>query len=183
MPKIDRRAARTRGALGEALVRLTQRQGYDGVRVGDVCRAADVGRSTFYAHYADKDDLKRRAMGDHLRAVIVEATGDEGCPDPLGFALPLFRHARDHRELRRALGGTQGATIATEVLSEVVRDHVRSVLRLGDGPDPDQTPPEASAVFVAGAWMALCTWWLDRGAVRSPEEMDVLFRRLAGIGV
>ena len=32
--------------------------------------------------------------------------------------------------------------------------------------------------FVAGAFMAVLTWWLDQGAALAPAEVDAIFRRL-----
>jgi AcrR family transcriptional regulator len=90
---MDRRAARTRAALTRALVSLVRSKGYEAATVAEVCAAADVGRSTFYAHYAGKDDLKRRAMAVHLREVIAHGgDGADGAQsgDPFGFSLPLL---------------------------------------------------------------------------------------------
>src|SRR5580698_3766408 len=56
-PKLDRRAWRTRNALGDALIELMQEQPFKSVTVQDVLNRAKVGRSTFYMHYRDKDDL------------------------------------------------------------------------------------------------------------------------------
>jgi AcrR family transcriptional regulator len=48
---MDRRAARTRRALHGALMSLILRKGYEAITVQDIIDEADVGRSTFYAHY------------------------------------------------------------------------------------------------------------------------------------
>ena len=49
----DRRVNRTRRALKDALCDLILEKGYEHVTVGDVLDRADVGRSTFYAHFVD----------------------------------------------------------------------------------------------------------------------------------
>ncbi|RTM09235.1 MAG: TetR family transcriptional regulator [Hyphomicrobiales bacterium] len=67
---IDRRVARTRATLQHALISLIPKKGYEAVTVEDICDAANVGRSTFYAHYTGKDDLKRRGLDEHLRALL-----------------------------------------------------------------------------------------------------------------
>ena len=48
-----------------------------------------------------------------------------------------------------------------------------------------RTPAErALAVqYIAGAFMAVLTWWLDRGAKVGPEEVDAIFRRLVMQGL
>src|SRR5207237_7497279 len=55
--KTDRRIQRTRDRLGDALVALIQERPFDTITVQQVLERAGVGRSTFYVHYRDKDDL------------------------------------------------------------------------------------------------------------------------------
>src|SRR5260370_2337694 len=55
--KPDQRIRRTCERLGSALVALIQHRAIDDVTVQDVLDRAAVGRSTFYLHYRDKDDL------------------------------------------------------------------------------------------------------------------------------
>ena len=55
--KPDRRIRRTHERLGMALVTLIQEKPIDDVTVQDVLDRAAVGRSTFYLHFRDKDDL------------------------------------------------------------------------------------------------------------------------------
>ncbi|MBN9138523.1 MAG: TetR family transcriptional regulator, partial [Phyllobacterium sp.] len=67
---IDRRIARTRATLQHALISLIPKKGYEAITVEDICDVANVGRSTFYAHCTGKDDLKRRGLDEHLRALL-----------------------------------------------------------------------------------------------------------------
>ena len=53
----DLRVRRSRDALGDALIELMQEKPFDSITVQDVLDRAGVGRSTFYAHYKDKEDL------------------------------------------------------------------------------------------------------------------------------
>jgi len=46
---IDRRVARTRAMLHQTLMSLIVKQGYEAITIRDICDAANVGRSTFYA--------------------------------------------------------------------------------------------------------------------------------------
>ncbi len=56
-PKPDRRIQRTRQLLHEALITLILEKGYDAITVQDILERANLGRSTFYAHYQDKEAL------------------------------------------------------------------------------------------------------------------------------
>ena len=73
---IDRRVARTRRLLQEALFELTAEKGYAAITVEDICRRADVGRSTFYTHYPDKGSLRKAVIEEHLNTVRVEGHDD-----------------------------------------------------------------------------------------------------------
>ncbi|MEM6707029.1 MAG: TetR/AcrR family transcriptional regulator, partial [Acidobacteriota bacterium] len=56
-PKPDRRVTRTKRLLRQALMELVREKDYARITVQDILDRADVGRSTFYTHYRDKDDL------------------------------------------------------------------------------------------------------------------------------
>jgi AcrR family transcriptional regulator len=68
---IDGRSLRTRAMLQDALNCLIQKKGYEAITIKDICDAANVGRSTLYAHYTSKDDLKRRGF-DKLRKELAD---------------------------------------------------------------------------------------------------------------
>src|SRR3954454_11147784 len=124
---VDRRVARTRGLLQRALMTLILKKAYDAITVEEICEAADVGRSTFYAHYTGKDDLKRSGL-EQLRRTLVERhegrTSAAG--DRFSFSLPMFEHARDHIDLYRALVGSRGGALALETIRRVVADLLRA---------------------------------------------------------
>lgn len=55
--KMDRRIRRTRDRLGGAIMQLLQEKQFESITVQDVLDRAHVGRSTFYSHFRDRDDL------------------------------------------------------------------------------------------------------------------------------
>lgn len=186
---IDRRVARTRAALQQAHVSLILKKGYEAVTVEDICKAANVGRSTFYAHFTGKDDLRRSGL-EHLRKQLTDrqrealsARGDDK-ERSFGFSLTMFEHARDHIDLYRALAGGRGGAIALGAIRGILSDLVRTELAAASAKNSaDDTPRDLVVQFVVGAFMAVLTWWLDKGAKLSPERVDAMFRRLATEGI
>ena len=83
-PRPDRRVGKTRRALKEALTDLILEKGYEGVTVQDVIDRADVGRSTFYAHFIDKDDLLMAILADLDVPAPTRATGNRMTPRSAG---------------------------------------------------------------------------------------------------
>lgn len=186
---MDRRIARTRAMLQHALVSLILNKGYEAITIGDICDAANVGRSTFYAHYTGKDDLKRSGL-ENLRRLLVDrqrdalATPGDIRVRSLGFSLTLFEHARAHRDLYRALVGGRGGTVALgsirQMLSDLVRDELAATV---DKNSADAIPRDLVVQYVVGAYMAVLTWWLDGGAKLPPQRIDAMFRCLATEGI
>lgn len=188
-PNIDRRVARTKELLHQALMSLILEKGYEEVTVADICDAANVGRSTFYAHFACKDDLRRHGV-DHVRQAIVqqhsEAVSENGDLDdqPLAFSLTMFEHARDHLDRYRALVGSDGGSVVLATIRQTLSGLVREELAAGAHKDSGEAVPRELVVhYVVGAFMDVLTWWLDAGAKLPPEQMDAMFRRLATDGI
>lgn len=187
---IDRRVARTRAMLQHALVSLIPKKGYEAITIQDICDAANVGRSTFYAHYTSKDDLKRTGIEDHLRRLLVERQRDapampgDNKSRSLGFSLAMFEHARDHAHLYRALVGGRGGAVSLGMIRQILSDLVRGELGTTvDKKSKDAIPRELVVQYLVGAYMAVLTWWLEGGAKLPPDRIDAMFRRLAIEGI
>lgn len=65
----DRRIQKTQTLLRQALVSLIREKSYDLIAVKEILDRANVGRSTFYMHFRDKDELLVSGIHDMLRSV------------------------------------------------------------------------------------------------------------------
>src|SRR4030088_2622750 len=130
---MDRRIIRTRGVLQHALTSLILKMGYEAVTIQDICDEANVGRSTFYAHYTSKDDLKRSGF-EHLRKALIDRQREARAAPrdikhrSLGFSLTMFEHAHDHIDLYRALVGGRGGTVSLGQIRKILSVLVRNEL-------------------------------------------------------
>lgn len=180
---IDRRTARTRKALSEALVALILRKGYESVTVQDIIDEANVGRSTFYMHYTGKEDLLRTGF-DALRALLADAAAksDDTRSAPLPFSLAMFEHACANKHVYRALVGGRGGVVAGRQMRLVLSDLVRK--ELAGARNSDDMPEEIRVHFVVDAFLAVLSWSLGRKPALPPARMDAIFRRLVlhGLG-
>lgn len=185
---VDRRVSRTRSALQQALNGLILKKGYEATSIGDICAAADVGRSTFYAHFKNKDDLKRSGLEPlhkFLHTQQNETLGlRKGDAHPFAFSLAMFEHARDYSQHYHALVGGRGGTVSLAKIREILSDLVRCDLAItADRPLSRAMPRDFVVQYVGGAFMSVLTWWLDGGAKQPPHEMDAMFRALVTKGI
>ena len=160
---------------------LILRKRYDAITITDICEAANVGRSTFYAHYANKDDLKRGGL-QTLRRELVHETSGRVEDEPLGFSRAMFKHARNHIDCYRALAGAHGGTVALGHIREIIAEFVADDLATRDQ-SLGGIPRDIAVQHIVGAYMAVLTSWLDSGARMPADQIDTAFRRLTLHGV
>ena len=139
-------------------------------------------------HFASKDALKRSGL-DHLRRELLERqkqvaeAGNGSATSRFGFSLALFKHARDHVDVYRALAGSTGGNVAQDGIREILSELVRRDLQRGKRAHADAVPSDLVVEYLVGAYTAVLIGWLDGCAKRSPQKMAEMFRRLAIEGV
>ena len=181
----DRRIGRTRQALHQAMIALVLEKGFEAVTIKDIVERANVGRSTFYTHYASKEDLLTGEMAE-LRAFLKqrqrEALGRKGglAERCLGFSGALFEHAKGYRDVYRALLGERGSVVIMSRMRGLLSDLVRQDLAAVAPANGKAVVPRSAAVeFLVGALMATLAWQAERKAGPPPAEVDQAFRALA----
>ncbi len=186
---MDRRIQRTRKLLQEALMGLILEKGYAAITVQDILDRANLGRSTFYAHYRDKDDLLVSGF-EHLKEMfeffdVEGAAGRRGSgPGELTPSLAFFRHAGQQHRLYKALMGRKGGEAVQEYLRQYVSELLGSHLRRRAPDDRKLTVPREVLVhYVVSSFLGLLTWWLDHDMPYTAEQMNDLFMRLTAPGI
>jgi AcrR family transcriptional regulator len=92
IPKIDPRVRRTRDMLGDALLTLMQEKPFGTITVQQVLDRAGIGRSTFYAHYRDKDDLFLSDLEDFFELMSTPLLRHREATNRVAPVSELFAH-------------------------------------------------------------------------------------------
>jgi AcrR family transcriptional regulator len=125
----DRRVRRTQKLLHRALMSLVLEKSYDSIAIQEILDRADIGRSTFYAHFKSKDELL--ISGTHeLRDTLNSAMQRERSSSKhhefvIGFSRAMFEHASEYREVYHALLNTQGWPLFRQRLEEMFEEMIR----------------------------------------------------------
>lgn len=181
----DRRIQRTRQLLRGSLLALIKEKGFEALSVQEIADRANVGRTTFYAHFSDKEELLLHGFDD-LRAVLRqrqrEARARPGGQSErlFGFSRELFEHVNDHRDVFQAMVGKRSGAAVQHRIQSLVIELVREDVKLALPPSRVRaTQREPLVRFIAGALFGLLAWWLDEQPNLSAEAIDRSFRQLA----
>ena len=162
---LDLRQRKTRHSLVEALAKLMVERPFQELSVSDICRQAMVHRTTFYAHFTDKQELLRYMM-QQMEKECISSCIPEDSGSPRQFFLTASCNAlhffRDRKALYRACLDSGAATEARLLEDAAAR---QLYLRLCQ-PDFRQalhgSEPEIAARFYVGAMFSLTRGGLNR---------------------
>jgi AcrR family transcriptional regulator len=177
----DRRTQRTRAALRDALLSLMTERGWEGIGVQDLCERANIARSTFYLHYASKDELLQGGFNDlqrHLQAGTRAASRTRvRLQDWRGFQFStgLIEHAYENRALFRYMIGRRSGYAVQQRFREMV-------LRLIDHelPEPSGDLPRTAFVRqLAAAFSELLAWSIEQRTPMPVQRLVASFDRIA----
>lgn len=158
--------------LQDAFIDLTLEKGYEKISVRDICARANIGRTTFYAHYLDKDDLLDKLFADFVDGLHAMAgVASEFDLLPLTW---LYRHAAERLPLFRLF-------LSQPQLLGPVEQHFRRLvaqrlMRLA--PDLRDDERALQAAFAVGGLLATMRWWVESGRPLSAENAATLTERL-----
>jgi AcrR family transcriptional regulator len=176
-PALDRRVERTREALRIALMDLMVERGWDGIDVQTLCGRANIGRSTFYQHFPNKEELLKASFAGLkqvllAQAVIEPAKGGNGIP--LAFVPALVAHVHEAQQVFRALLARRSGHYVQDRFRELLVE-----LFLAELPSsgPRRWQDAARAHYLAGALFELLAWWLGSNRPHRPQEIEALFKQ------
>jgi AcrR family transcriptional regulator len=180
----DRRIQKTEALLREALAALIREKPYDDIVVKEILDRANVGRSTFYTHFRDKDDLLLSGIRDMLRSAG-PAGGRRGPAKPsdaiVWFSLPILEHIERHRRTGGATMDPRGRRAMHEHLQHaitgLIEDEVRTALRRSRRPASGASA-ELLVRWIASTFVLVLNWWVERDSPLPAREADTSFRGL-----
>lgn len=174
----DPRVIRSTHALGAALVALMLEEKFNNITVQSILDRAGVGRSTFYAHFRNKQDVLHSSYEQMF--AWLEQKLDQ--PSPVGARIvpvaeflmhiggagPLVGALRTSGQLQEI------SDLGVGFLARMIERHIRALA----GTTP-AVPAALVARMLAGALMEMVEWWGDHQSTMTQTQMDATFHALA----
>lgn len=185
----DRRITRSKRALRDALIELTEERGLDGFSASDLCSRAGLNRGTLYNNFHDKDNLlatledevladlnrfQERMVGLGVKDVLKYRVAKR----PMPLLVDLFDYLRAEGDFLHAVMGPRGdASFGPRVREAVCTNLIWSILHERYRQDPSPFVQYYVAYF-ASAYLGVIARWIETGMRESSEEMALIAVRL-----
>jgi AcrR family transcriptional regulator len=181
--KQDRRSQRTRRLVNTAMLELLFEKHYDAITVQDILDQAGIGRSTFYTHFFDKEDVLT-SIAEQMLDMFGKQLSQRQEKGAIIPVLELFEHVQQHEQYFQAMLRGHTAEVfweaAQTALSKTVEQALSTVYAENASP---AIPREVITQYLTGSILALLKWWLKAEMPYSPEHMEQTIQQLALPGV
>lgn len=183
--KMDRRVQRTIRVLREALMALMMENGYEAITVQDIIDRADVGRSTFYAHFYDKEQLLINNIEDLKQQLrqdcSMQRLQHQDSLFRFSFSFGMLQHVEQNVRLYQATVGKNNGTIVLfhfkQMINELADSEISARYLF------ENLPKKVVLRFIVDTFFVLLQWWVEQYPLQTAEEIDEQFHRLVFNGI
>lgn len=181
---MDRRQQKSKDAIFKAFSTLLETKRYNNLTVQDIIDEANIGRSTFYAHFETKDELLKAMCTEIFNHVFSNklftekthdfSVGNNGIEAKLTH---ILHHLKDNE--RNLVG------ILTCESGELFMGYFKGYLTEMFSKYLNEIHVNAPADFVlnhlVGGFTESVKWWLDNKMKYTPEEIARFYIEVSGI--
>lgn len=181
---MDRRQQKTRKAIFDALSRLLEKKRFENITVQEIIDEANVGRSTFYAHFETKDDLLKEMCTDIFQHIFNDrlpqeadhdySTGSPNLELKLGHILYHLRESKSN--LKGILGGESG-----ELFVCFLKKYLRELFGRYKEVFSSEIPEDFLLHHLSASFAETVKWWMLEDTKHSPEEVASYFMAMIRI--
>ncbi len=172
-PIVDRRVGRTRRAIKAALLELLREMPLEQLSIREIAERADVGYTTFYRHYPDKETLLAKVADNEIVDLLEHCWPILESSNSYAACLALCRYVRENRLLWTAL--LTGGAAATVRAAFIARSKEQSTQW---EPKLEWLPADIGTSLIVGVHLELLTWWLRDAPGESPERIAEILDKL-----
>lgn len=148
--------------IESAFINFLETKDLHQITVSDICKIADINRSTFYANYLDVYDLADKII-DKIHAEVMSLYHEQIVGgNSRGDYLKLFHHVRENQSLYKTYFKLQ-----TDKSNSMWFYNKRLAAEYFDNKNIDY-----HVEFFRNGFNALIKMWLFNGCKESPEELE-----------
>lgn len=180
---MDRRQQKTRKAIFDALGILLKTKRFETITVQEIIDVANIGRSTFYAHFETKDDLLKAMCTDIFQHIFNSmlpqelendfSKGSQNLELKLGHILYHLQESKSN--LKGILGGESG-----ELFLHFLKQYLYDLFARYKEEFNPVVPKDFLLQHLAASFAEAVKWWMTEDTKHSPEEVAHFFMLMIG---
>lgn len=179
---MDRRQQKTRAAIFNALSSLLKEKNYNHISVQNISDRANIGRSTFYAHFETKDDLLTALCHDIFSHVFAKSLDTEHTHDfsenhtnIYALMTHILYHIRDNKDIPDIINCESGE-LFLKIFKKYFNDFYTAKV-FSDIKGKNFTVPYSFIEnHISGSFINMIQWWINNGMAETPEELTEYFK-------
>lgn len=180
---MDRRQQKTRTAIFSAFASLLAEKSYSKITVQKIIDAANVGRTTFYAHFETKDDLLKELCEElfgHIIGSAMDCTHTHGLYSdgsaPESVFCHLLQHLQENDKNIIALLSCESSEMFLRFFKDSLNELVRSQFINQNRKANTDIPEDFLINHISGSFVEMVLWWIKGHRKQTPEDLDRYFR-------
>lgn len=180
---MDRRQQKTRDAIFDAFSGLLSQKSFSKITVQEIIDAANVGRTTFYAHFETKDDLLREMCTEIFDHVFSDTLQAENTHDfslatekPDALITHILYHLRDNKKNILGILSCESGELFLRFFRQYLNKSLASrMIGSGASKSKGEIPQDFLINHISGSFINMVQWWIKNSLKQSPEEMAGYF--------
>jgi len=174
----NRRVQYTKRVIKESFLSLLLTKPAGSITVTEICREADVNRTTFYTHYDDVYDLKRKIEDEFYNTLVasIERYFNNGAE--YASMIPVYETIAKNETLCEAIFGRFGDDAFLKRCCDIQKEQMVVFLKRQFPLESKQTL-ETTRCYIMNGCMGIIKNWVYGGMKGDPVQLAQLADRLS----
>lgn len=180
---MDRRQQKTKAAIFNAFRSLLEKKSFNHITVQEILDRANIGRSTFYAHFQTKDELLKYVCEElfgHIVSSAREKTHLHGLNSKKETSQSIFCHLLYHLQENDSnileLLSCENSEIFLRYFKNSLKELIQTEIVGQSQNQPYDLPVDFLVNHISGSFVEMVLWWIQNKRQQTPEELDRYFR-------
>ncbi len=180
---MDRRQQKTRTAIFKAFGTLLGHKNYNSITVQEIIDEANIGRSTFYAHFETKEDLLKelcRELFGHIIDSAMDCSHTHGLYSDNRVPNSVFCHLLQHLEENNNNVLDLLSCESNEIFLRYFKDNLNELVQtqfVNQRREKNMRLPNDFLInHISSSFVEMILWWIKGHRKQSPAELDQYFR-------
>lgn len=179
---MDRRQKKTRAAILRAFGSLLAQKNYNKITVQEIIDEADIGRTTFYAHFETKDDLLKELCAelfDHIIQSAADCTHTHGLYSntdaPESVFCHLLQHLQENDNNILELLSCESSELFLRYFKDSLNHLLTAQILDWTKQECKQVPKDFLTNHISSSFVDMVQWWIRGDRKETPEQLTAYF--------